>query len=90
MLQTITDLSEISRYQNELELYLQSRLPQKMPLVIGHQGESYNVHVYTNGDLWYTRWPEDQHELNRYWNAFGLLTMKVPGNIIVEINFPPY
>jgi len=62
-------------------------LGQQARLTIGFKGETREVAVHHNGELWFTSQPIQNN--NRYWDAYGLNpAVDRSNNITVEINVP--
>jgi hypothetical protein len=89
MLTAVTDRSEISACQRELERALKKRLRKAEILLLGHQGGSFEETVFHGPGLWYATYREIESEIPRHWNAFGLGKRAAGMQLItVEINPP--
>lgn len=67
MLEVISQKEEIAKYQEIFYALLSKKLPQKVELVFGYQGESFRTEAITDGKFWHT---SDINKNNR-WNLFG-------------------
>jgi 5-methylcytosine-specific restriction enzyme A len=88
MLELISKASELEKCQAYLEKRLHDVLPEQKQIVIGHPGMSFEVPVWTDGDLWFTSRVVGEPQPNRHWNAFGSFRISDPSHIILEINIP--
>ncbi len=91
MLKAVTDRAEIARYQRHLETSLIGVLPNSEQLTIGHPGGSFESRVYHDTGFWFSAkvLSEEDADIPRYWNGFGLGKREGGHQIIVvEINPP--
>lgn len=86
MLQRVSKSDELTKCQTYFESRLHQVLPERRQLMVGHPGMSYEVPIWTDGQLWYTSRLIPELQPNRYWNAFGSFEYGNPSNIILEIN----
>jgi hypothetical protein len=88
MLRPIYDVPRIAFLQQVLRSRLYSLLPNVTDATAGFQGDSLDVQLHSDGDLWYTTDIVGSPRRQRYWNAYGRLSSGHPGDIIVETNIP--
>jgi hypothetical protein len=89
MLRILQDQTEIRNGQIAFETSMKLMAEQSSDKVVGWPGGSRVEHVNFSSKLgiW---WVMKEHEEGRFWNVFGILQRDSrPGNIKVEINFPP-
>lgn len=85
---SIEDPDNLGKYQAQFRDRIRSSLSQMLRFEIGHQGGSFDVSAFTDGNLWYATRLAGHPSPTRYWNAFGFLASDDPSSIVAEINFP--